>query len=118
LPEYLQKLFAQIYPISLEEALHKVYSQPFPNRFLASFVGLLYENKSDPFIKNMLYSAFDAFFKKQVLRYADYDKHPLYFVGSVSFIFSDELRESAKNHRLTISKIEQSPLNGLLEFHK
>jgi N-acetylglucosamine kinase-like BadF-type ATPase len=118
LPEHLQKLFAQKYPAELAEVLDKVYRQPFPNRYLASFVEFLNANKSDSFVKELVGSAFDIFFKKQVLRYDDYKKYPLCFVGSVSFIFADELRKSAEKHGLAISKIEQTPLDGLLKFHK
>ena len=118
LPEHLQKLFAQKYPFSLPEVLDKVYRQPFPNRFLASFVEFLNENKSDSFVKDLVGWSFDEFLKKQVLRYADYDKYPLCFVGSVSFNFADELHKSAEKHGITISKIEQTPLDGLLKFHK
>ncbi|MDR0436665.1 MAG: ATPase [Bacteroidales bacterium] len=118
LPDSLQKLFEQKYTASLAEVLDKVYRQPFPNRYLASFVEFLIENKPDAFVKNLVGSAFDDFFKKQVLRYTDYEKYPLCFVGSVSFCFADELHESAKKHGLEVSKIEQAPLTGLLEFHK
>ena len=118
LPDHLQKLFEQKYPASLAEVLDKVYKQPFPNRYLASFVEFLNEHKTDSFVKELLGSAFDTYFKKQVLRYPDYDKYSLHFIGSVSYFFSDELHKSAKNYGLTISKIEQTPLDGLLEYHK
>jgi len=118
LPEHLHKLFEQKYPAELAEILDKVYRQPFPNRFLASFVEFLKENKSDTFVKELVNLAFDTFFKKQVLRYDGYEKYPLCFTGSVSFIFEDELRKSAKKHGCTISKIEQTPITGLLKFHK
>ncbi|MCL2682164.1 MAG: ATPase [Bacteroidales bacterium] len=118
LPDHLKKIFEQKYPTSLAEVLEKVYRQPFPNRYLASFVEFLIENKSDTFVKDLVGLAFDDFFRKQVLRYDNYDKYPLCFVGSVSFGFADELHESARKHGLEISKIEQTPLNGLLEFHR
>ena len=117
-PEHLQKLLAQKYPAELAEVLDKVYRQPFPNRFLASLVEFLNENKSDSFVKELVSSAFDIFFKKQVLRYENHAQYPLCFVGSVSFIFADELRKSAEKYGLTISKIEQTPLDGLLKYHK
>jgi N-acetylglucosamine kinase-like BadF-type ATPase len=118
LPDHLQKLFEQKYPQSLAEILDKVYRQPFPNRYLASFTEFLGEHKADTFVKELVEAAFDDFLKKQVLRYNDHKEYPLNFVGSIGFIFSEELRKSAEKHGLTISKIEQTPLNGLLEFHK
>ncbi|MDR1951730.1 MAG: ATPase [Bacteroidales bacterium] len=118
LPDHLQKLFAQKYPAELAEVLDKVYKQSFPNRFLATLVEFLNENKSDSFVKDLVGSAFDEFFKKQVLRYNNYNEYPLCFVGSVSFTFTDELRKSAEKHGLTIAKIEQTPLDGLLKYHK
>jgi hypothetical protein len=69
-------------------------------------------------VKELVGSAFDIFFKKQVLRYNDYQRYPLCFVGSIGFIFADELRKSAEKYGLEISKIEQTPLDGLLKFHK
>jgi len=117
LPEHLQKLFAQKYPTELTHVLDKIYREPSPNRYLASFAEFLGENKSDSFVKELVTSAFDIFFKKQILRYENYDKYPLCFVGSIGFIFADELRKSAETNGLAISKIEQTPLDGLLKFH-
>ncbi|MCL2414093.1 MAG: ATPase [Bacteroidales bacterium] len=118
LPEHLHNLFAQKYPAELSRVLDAIYREPAPNRFLASFVEFLDENKSDSFVKEFVSSAFDTFFRKQILRYDSYDIYPLCFIGSVGFIFADELHKSAEKHELTISKIEQTPLDGLLKFHK
>jgi len=118
LPEHLHKLFAQKYSLELERVLDTLYRQPAPNRYLASFAEFLSENKSDAFVKELVLSAFDIFFKKQVLRYENYAKYPLSFSGSIAFIFSDELEKSAEANGLKISKIVQTPLGGLLEFHK
>ena len=48
----------------------------------------------------------------------DYLNLNVAFIGSVAFHYRDILTEAAKEFGITISKIETSPINSLVEYHK
>jgi N-acetylglucosamine kinase-like BadF-type ATPase len=97
--------------------LEKVYKQPFPNRFLATLSPFLLENIAEPSIFNIVYDSFDAFFVRNVMQYT-LDNKEVGFVGSVAYYFKDCLEIVASERGIKISKIEQSPMNGLVEYHR
>ncbi len=116
LPDEIKTRFSEQYKMGAADILDKVYKQPFPNRFLASFAPFLSENIDHPDIRKMVLKNFEAFFVRNVLQY----KKPLLtvsFTGSVAVHFNSVLVEAAENLDLQIGKIEQSPLPGLIQYH-
>ncbi|HHT35139.1 MAG TPA: ATPase [Bacteroidales bacterium] len=95
--------------------IDKVYRQPFPSRFLASLAPFLLNNIADKSIRRIVSRGFSDFFERNVMQY-DYRKQEVHFVGSIARHFSDILREVAADKEIVIGKIEQSPMNGLINF--
>ncbi|NDP19800.1 MAG: ATPase [Paludibacter sp.] len=98
--------------------LENVYKKPFPNRFLAKLSPFLLQNIDNPAIFNIVYNSFDAFFVRNVKQYNNCEQVSVSFIGSVAFFFSNTLEIVASEHGLTIGKIVQSPMDGLVEYHK
>ncbi len=117
LPKDLQDSFTQKYELSAAEILDRTYKQVFPNRYLASFVPFLYEHKSSVYVQHLVSQSFSEFFIRNVQQY-DYQSYPVHFTGSVAYYFQDILSDVAKRAGLTLGKIDQSPMQGLLEYHK
>lgn len=115
-PELKTKFLTQ-YNIVPAEILENVYKKPFPNRFLASFSKFLYENIENTSIHNIVYNSFSAFVKRNLLQY-DIANNKVSCIGSVGYFFKDILTEIAKENKITIDKVVQSPMEGLLEYHK
>ena len=113
----LQKKFFSQYNISPPEIMDRVYKQPFPNRYLASLSPFLLENIDEESIYQMVKRSFTEFFERNVKQYSITDVK-LGFVGSVAYYFQDILREVAEEMGYQIDKIYQSPMEGLLQFHR
>ncbi len=111
-PAHLCEKFFEQYQLTPAQVLDSVYKQAFPNRFLASFAPFISEHIHEPAMYNMVYAAFDAFVKRNVLQYAR-PELPISFVGSVAFHFSDILQRVIADNGLTLGQIVQSPL-GLM----
>jgi glucosamine kinase len=75
------------------------------------------ENKDESAIKELVEAAFDEFINQIILKYSDCHNYELGFVGSVAYLFSDLLTKKADEYGLTIGKIIQTPIEGLVEFH-
>jgi N-acetylglucosamine kinase-like BadF-type ATPase len=117
LPIQLKDKLLKQFDLTPAKILEKVYKQPFPNRFLATLSPFLLENIAEPSIFNIVYDSFDAFFVRNVMQYALENKE-VGFVGSVAFYFKDSLEIVASERGIKISKIEQSPMNGLVQYHR
>lgn len=103
--------------LTTEEIIDRVYRKPFPNRFLASLSPIIAKHLNNQEIHSLVVNCFKEFFKRNVMQY-DYMNLNVSFIGSVAFHYKDILTEAAKEFGITISKIEISPINGLVEYHK
>lgn len=117
LPAKLKDKFMSEYELTPAIILENVYKKPFPNRFLAHFSPFLLQNIENPSIFNIVYNSFDGFFVRNVKQY-DCENLQVSFVGSVAHYFRDTLGIVASEHGLIIGRIEQSPMDGLVEYHK
>lgn len=116
LPAELKTKFLTQYNITAAEILENVYKKPFPNRFLATFSKFLYENIDNPAIHQIVYNSFSAFVKRNLLQY-DIEHCKVSCIGSVGYYFKDILTEVAKENKIQIDKVVQSPMEGLLVYH-
>lgn len=115
-PQYLTDLFFETCRITPEEVLNAVYSQPFPNKFLAAFSFFLSEHIEDEYVYNLVYKNILRFFKRNVLQY-EYDKYPVSFAGSIAHNYSDIVRTIADKFDIKIQNIVESPMTGLVKYH-
>jgi len=116
LPLFLRDRFLSQYQTTPEEIMEKVYKQPFPNRYLASFTPFLLENMKEEYIYKIVKESFTDFFVRNIRQYPVTDEK-LGFVGSVAFNFQDILKETAVEQGFQIEKICQTPIDGLVQFH-
>ncbi len=117
LPEDLNEAFERRYKLGLLDIIEKVYRQPLPNRFLASFALFLGEHASHPYVKQFLAKAFDEFFLRNIIHY-DYKKYPVNIVGSIAYYFREHVEAAAERNGMTIGEIVRTPIEGLVAYHK
>lgn len=117
MPYEVQQLFKEEFDPVLENILDRVYNQPQPSRFLASYCPFISKNISHPYLYNLVSSSFDEFFQKHVLKFEEARTSKIHFLGSIAYYFSDILKESADKAGLKIGKIYESPIQGLVEYH-
>lgn len=119
LPDDLAKRFAKRYPnTSREEILENLYHKPYPNRYLASFTKFLFDYQKQPVIYRLIYNCFEEFFDKYILKLNNPAQHPVHFVGSVAFYFSNILRQVANDKNLRTGNILETPIAGLTLYHE
>jgi glucosamine kinase len=116
LPEALATRFYERFQLDKDQILDKIYKQPLPNRFLASFCKFIYQNLKEQFLIDMVASCFNQLFDKHILKY-EHASLKLNCVGSIAFYFSNILRAVALNKRVAIDKIIESPISALTLYH-
>lgn len=96
--------------------MESVYNLPFPNRFLGTIAYFLGDYMDNEYVYNLLTNNLRSFFNRSVCQY-DYMNYPIRFVGSLAYAYSDTLRKVAREFGVEIDVIEETPMNGLIEFH-
>lgn len=109
--------FQNKYHLSVAELLDRVYKQPRPNTFLASFARFYSEHLKNAEIQSILHDAYREFATIYARPLADkYGIDAISFVGSVSLAFSDIISKELEAVELKIDTIIGSPLQKLKFF--
>jgi N-acetylglucosamine kinase-like BadF-type ATPase len=119
LPEGLgEALQAEYHVGSRNDIIDRLYNQPLPNRYLASFAKFCYDHNNVSYCRQIVVEAFEAFFQNLVLHYPDYQKYTFNCIGSVGYNFRDALTQVANSHGMQVGKILRSPIDDLVSFHE
>jgi N-acetylglucosamine kinase-like BadF-type ATPase len=116
-PKSLYDDFMDYYQTNPREIMDCVYSKPFPNRYLAQFTKFIAEHISNQSIYELVFDAFTGFITRNIMQY-DYTSYPVYFTGSVAWHFSDVLKKACFVSGIFPADIRQSPMEGLVDYHK
>ena len=115
-PKELANEFHEKFRISVNDVMESVYNFPFPNRFLGTIAYFLGDYMDNEYVYNLLTNNLRSFFNRNVCQY-DYINYPISFVGSLAYAYPDILQEVAQEFGVEIDVIEETPMNGLIEFH-
>ena len=115
-PKDVMADFFEKFRISPNEVMESVYNRPFPNRFLSTISYFLADYTNDDYVFNLITSNLRNFFTRNVCQY-DYKNYPIRFVGSLANSYATILREVAGEFGIELDVIEETPMNGLIEFH-
>ena len=116
LPKDIREKFLQHYNLDVATILERVYHTPLPNRWLASLTPFILENKKNAEVHMMLKHCFTEFFKRNVMIYRR-SWIPIHVSGGIGINFSEEIKETAESLGLSVGKIMESPMEGLIQYH-
>ena len=108
--------FFEKFRIIPNEVMESVYNRPFPNRFLSTISYFLADYTNDDYVFELITGNLRNFFTRNVCQY-DYKNYPIRFVGSLAYSYAAILREVAREFGIELEIIEETPMNGLIEFH-
>ncbi|MDU0371539.1 N-acetylglucosamine kinase [Hymenobacter endophyticus] len=118
LPDGLQEIFQEEFKFTRDEILDRLYNQPLPNRFLASFAKFTYDHNNISYCREIVLQGFETFFANIVQHYPNYQDYTFNCVGSVGYNFRDALTQVARSHNMEVGKIIRSPIDDLVSYHE
>lgn len=119
MPESVKEIFFRTYQLSPIELLNKVYEDPVPNRYCASFAKFAGDNlQNEPYCYNVVYESFYDFFNNLVKGYSDYQKYSFNCIGSIGYYFKDVLEKVAKEFNMETGNFITDSMKGLVDYHK
>lgn len=104
------------FSLTPSEIIDRVYRHPQANRFLASLVPFLVENRSETRIHELIVDSFRSFLCRNVKKYNRADL-PVNFVGGIAWQFADELAEVVEQEGFTMGQIERFPIVLMAAYH-
>ena len=117
LPQNLADELVRRYGIDYPTIVQKVYREPLPNRYLASFAPFIEQHGNHPYIKNLLRGGFESFLLRNVAQY-DYRRYPVHFTGSIAWHFRELLQRCLTAAGMRAGNIVQRPIDALADYHK
>ena len=96
---------------------NKLYKEPNPNAYLATFAKFLIKHKDTEFCKKYIYEELESFVENYIMQYENYKEVPVHFVGSIAFYLKDELTEVLKRYDIQVGNILRRPIDGLIAYH-
>ncbi len=116
--EELMICFSKKYNLDRSQILNKIYREPLPNRYLASFAVFLSEHRGHYMIENIIEDGLNDFFYTHLNKLNESWLYPIHFTGSVAYAFRDVIKQLALVYEMELGKITKSPMEELVAYHK
>jgi len=116
MPHDISIKFDETYHLDRETVIKNVYQKPGGNSYLASFAKFLGEIRDTEYGKKVLNSGLLEFIDTNIKSYPQYNRYKCNFVGSIAYIFTDELTELCNENGVRVGKIIKQPIHDLLHF--
>jgi glucosamine kinase len=116
MPAEISELFNETYHLDKETVIKRVYQTSNPNSYLATFCKFISEVRQSAYAQNLLREGLLNFVETNIKSYPQYHKYKCHFVGSIAYIFTDELNTVCKDNGIHIGKIMQQPIYDLMKF--
>ncbi len=116
MPEEISLKFDDEYHLDKEIVIKNVYQTPNPNSYLASFSKFLGSIRESDYTQNLLHRGLIEFIETNIKSYPQYHRYKCHFVGSVAYVFADELKAVCKENGIHVGKIIQQPIHDLMAF--
>jgi len=117
MPKELVLDFKKDYPFSEDSILGEVYSQPFPNRFLASYAPFAVKHLKDEWMKMLIHDHFTDFFDQMITIYEDYHEYTLNIAGSIAWYLQPVLEELCMEYKMSLGNVIKRPIDDLVKYH-
>ncbi|MCO6176181.1 N-acetylglucosamine kinase [Flavobacterium sp. NRK F10] len=117
MPEDLAKEFEKEFNVDADFVKNKLYKEPNPNAYLATFAKFLIRHKDSEFCRAYIFEEMEAFVDNYIKQFENYKEVPVHFVGSIGFYLKDELKEILDKHGIVLGNVLRRPIDGLIEYH-
>ena len=117
MPKELAVEFEKEYNLDPDFIKSKLYKEPNPNAYLATFAKFLIQNKEHEFCKKIIFKGMKSFIKNYIRQYDNCKEVPVHFVGSIAFYLKDELQIMFDKYEMQLGNVLRRPIDGLIAYH-
>jgi N-acetylglucosamine kinase-like BadF-type ATPase len=117
MPKELAVEFEKEYNLDPDFIKNKLYKEPNPNAYLATFAKFLIQNKEHEFCKKIIFKGMKSFVKNYIRQFDNCKEVPVHFVGSIAFYLKDELQITFDKYEMKLGNVLRRPIDGLIAYH-
>jgi N-acetylglucosamine kinase-like BadF-type ATPase len=117
MPKHLAEQFEKEYDLDPDFIKSKLYKEPNPNAYLATFAKFLIQHKEDDFCKKIIFKGMKSFVKNYIRQYDNCKEVPVHFVGSIAFYLKEELQSTFDKYEMQLGNVLRRPIDGLIAYH-
>lgn len=117
MPKELAEVFEKEYDVTPDYVKNKLYKEPNPNAYLATFAKFLIQHKEHEFCKKIIFKQMKSFIKNYIKQFENCKEVPVHFVGSIAFYLKEELAEIFEKYELQLGNVLRRPIDGLIAYH-
>lgn len=117
MPKDLAEVFEKEYDVSPDFVKNKLYKEPNPNAYLATFAKFLIQHKENEFCRKIIFKQMKSFIKNYIKQFDNCKEVPVHFVGSIAFYLKEELEEIFEKYELQLGNVLRRPIDGLIAYH-
>jgi N-acetylglucosamine kinase-like BadF-type ATPase len=116
MPAEISSKFDELYQLDKQKVIKYVYQTPNANSYLASFSKFLSTIRDTSYAQGLIQKGLTDFIETNIKWYPNYHDFKCHFVGSIAYIFTDELKAVCKLNDIHVGKIIRQPIHDLLAF--
>ncbi|MDP9077990.1 MAG: N-acetylglucosamine kinase [Bacteroidota bacterium] len=116
MPHDISLKFDAEYQLDKAKVIKNVYQTPKANSYLATFARFISTIRQTEYAQNLLRVGLLEFIETNIKSYPQYHRYKCHFVGSIAYVFTDELTAVCKENDIHIGKIIKQPIHDLLAF--
>lgn len=117
MPKELALEFEKEYNLEPDFIKSKLYKEPNPNAYLATFAKFLIKHKETEFCQKIIMKGMKSFVKNYIQQYDNCKVVPIHFVGSIAFYLKEELQVTFDKYELKLGNVLRRPIDGLIAYH-
>lgn len=119
MPAEVREWFWEEYQMTGDQLIDRIYSDPLPNRYCASFTRFLTGKHAghDYMEQQIIRGSFRDFFTNIVKNYPNYQDYSFNSVGTIGWIFRDRLTEVAAAFGMKTEVVISDSMEGLIKYH-
>ena len=116
MPKDISTKFDGQYHLTKEMVIKNVYQNHNPNAYLATFSKFLSDIRPCGYAQNLLHKGLTEFVETNIKSYQQYHRYKCHFVGSIAYVFADELKAVCAENDIHPGKIIRQPIHDLVDF--
>ena len=117
LPEDMNRDLLNNFKIDKEIIFENVYRKPHANVYLASFMKFISGYKHTKYVDSMVKNGMEKFIENHVCCYENCKEVKVHFIGSLSFVFQDQLNYAADKLGINVGLVIKNPADNLVSYH-
>lgn len=117
MPKELAVEFEKEYNLDPDFIKNKLYKEPNPNAYMATFAKFLIQNKEHAFCQKIIFKGMKSFVKNYIQQYDNCKEVPVHFVGSIAFYLKEELQVIFDKYEMKLGNVLRRPIDGLIAYH-